>query len=202
MSTNPIKPQPVDDPFICFNQWFAQAQATGMDLPNAMTLASVDPTGRPSARIVLMKQFDEGGLVFFTNYASRKGRELARNPAVALVFWWKELGLQVRIEGELGRVSTAESEAYFNSRPRGYRLGAWASHQSRAIAGKQTLRQAFKKYQAAFKGKPVPRPPTWGGYRVTPQRFEFWTNRDNRLHDRVEYNRSKSGRWTRRQLAP
>lgn len=190
------------DPMDRFADWFARAQATDPGLPNAMTLATVDAAGRPSARIVLMKSFDENGVVFFSNYTSRKGRQLAARPAAALTFWWPVPRLQVRMEGAVARVSAAESDAYFQSRPRGYRLGAWASRQSRVIAGRDALKAAYRHYETLYKGKPVPRPPYWGGYRLRPDRIEFWTHHQNRLHDRIEFRRRKSGTWRIVRLSP
>ena len=190
------------DPFPLFKKWYRRAEASGIDLPNAMTLSTVGEDNRPSSRIVLMKSYDAGGIVFFTNYESRKGVDLEANPAVALVFWWRNLRHQIRIEGNAIRESEEASDAYFLSRPRGYRLGAWASCQSRPVAGASALVAAFAKQLARFKTKPVTRPPYWGGYRVKPELFEFWTHRENRMHVRTEYRLDAGGRWRVRQLSP
>ena len=190
------------DPFRRFAAWYARAEAVVPELPNAMTLATAGADGQPSARIVLLKRFDEQGFVFFTNTRSRKGRELAANPRVALVFWWPQLRRQVRIEGRAARVSAAEADAYFASRPRGYRLGAWASQQSRPLPEGRSLTADFDALRQTYKGKPVPRPTAWGGYRVAPERFEFWTHRENRLHERVEYRRAAGDAWRTRKLQP
>jgi len=202
MSRQPQSAEHSPDPVAVFADWYTDAIGTGMDLPNAMTLATASSGAAPSARIVLMKHFDYDGFVFFTNYGSRKGRELARNRKVALAFWWPDLRRQVRIEGSVQRVAAAESEAYFQARPRGYQLGAWASRQSRTIAGAGALRERFRELTAAFKGKPIPRPAYWGGYRVSPTRFEFWTHRENRLHKREEYRLGRNGTWRVRTLSP
>jgi pyridoxamine 5'-phosphate oxidase len=191
-------PDPVDR----FAQWYAKAAEVGIDRHNAMTLATAGSGGAPSARIVLLKSFDDDGFVFFTNYESRKGRELAMNPRAALMFWWRELGLQVRIEGRVQRVAAEESDAYFESRPRGHQLGAWASRQSRRIAARGALSAAFAKIRAMYRGKPIPRPAHWGGFRLVPTTFEFWTQRDNRLHERVVYKRGPRRQWRTQQIAP
>jgi pyridoxamine 5'-phosphate oxidase len=149
-----------------------------------------------------MKSYSPDGIVFFTNYDSRKGLEIEENPVVSMVFWWRNLRRQIRIEGTAERVSEEESDAYFESRPRGYRLGAWASRQSRPVSGHMALVSAFAKQIARFKAKPVPRPAYWGGYRVMPDLFEFWTHRENRLHLRKEYRRDRSGKWRERHLSP
>lgn len=185
-----------------FGRWYAKAEEAGINLPNAMTLATSKRSGAPSARIVLLKAFDEDGFVFFTNYESRKGRELALNPRAALMFWWRELGLQVRIEGRVQRVTPGESDAYFESRPRGHQLGAWASRQSRRIPGPSALSAAFAKMRAAYHGKPIPRPSYWGGFRLDPITFEFWKLRENRLHERVVYKRGPGKQWRIHQISP
>jgi len=190
------------DPVEHFGRWYAKVEEAGINLPNAMTLATAGSGGAPSARIVLLKSFDEGGFIFFTNYESRKGRELALNPRAALMFWWRELGLQVRIEGRVQRVASEESDAYFESRPRGHQLGAWASRQSRRIAGRGALNEAFAKIRAAYRGKSIPRPPYWGGFRLVPTTFEFWKLRENRLHERVIYKRGAGKQWRTQQISP
>jgi pyridoxamine 5'-phosphate oxidase len=189
------------DPFAQFARWFDEAVAARLPEPNAMTLATVGPDGRPSARIVLLKGVDPRGLAFFTNYDSRKARELPDGAHAALLFYWHELERQVRIEGRVERIGAAESDTYFASRPRASRIGAWASPQSRVIADRAWLEQRFAEAQARFPGDDVPRPPHWGGYRVVPESFEFWQGRASRLHDRIAYRRA-SGDWTVVRLAP
>ena len=166
-----------------------------------MTLATATPDGKPSARVVLLKGFDEHGFVFYTNYEGRKARELELNPNCSLVFYWGELERQVRIEGRTVRVSDEESDAYFDSRPRGSRLGAWASEQSRPVESRAKLEECLKELEEEYEGREVPRPPFWGGYRVEPERMEFWQGRENRLHDRLLYTRSDEG-WEITRLQP
>ena len=189
------------DPFDQFARWFADWQAAAPIEPTAMTLATVDATGQPSARVVLLKGYDKQGFVFFTNYQSRKGLELAAAPRAGLLFFWDRLARQVRVEGAVERVSAAESDEYFATRPRGSQLGAWASPQSRPIPDRDQLEAQVREIEAETAGKPVARPPHWGGYRVRPERFEFWQGRESRLHDRIVYARSASG-WTRSRIAP
>ncbi|HEV2220981.1 MAG TPA: pyridoxamine 5'-phosphate oxidase, partial [Casimicrobiaceae bacterium] len=179
---------------------FDEAVAAAVPEPNAMTLASVDGAGRPAARIVLLKGVDERGLVFYTNYESRKGRELAAGRHACLLFFWVELERQVRVEGVVERVSDAQSDAYFAMRPRASQLGAWASPQSAAIAGRDWLLAQYAACEARFPGA-VPRPAHWGGIRVIPDRFEFWQGRLSRLHDRLEWRRADEG-WIIDRLAP
>jgi len=192
--------QALADPFDQLAAWLAQARESGIREPNAMTVATVGETGAPDARIVLLRGLDSRGLVFFTNYESRKGRELARVPAAALVFFWSEAERQVRVEGGVERLAAEESDAYFATRPRGHRLSAWASPQSRTVTSRDELDAAMAQYEAEFPGD-VPRPPHWGGFRVVPVRFEFWQGRANRVHDRLLYEQA-DGTWSRSRLAP
>lgn len=189
------------EPFTLFESWFEEVLAAGLADPNAMTLATATTNGRPSARIVLLKGFDSQGFVFFTNYESRKGEELAANPYAALVFWWGPLERQVRIEGHVERVDHAASDAYHDSRPRDSQLGAWASPQSRMLDGRAVLEARLADAEARFAGAPVPRPPHWGGFRLIPDVVEFWQGRTSRLHDRLRYLRIDEG-WTLGRLAP
>ncbi len=194
------------DPFRQFEHWFDEAVKAQVPEPNAMTLATAGADGRPSARIVLLKGFDERGFVFFTNYASRKGRELAARPRAALLFFWAELERQIRIEGLVDRTDEAESTAYFASRPRPARLGAWASPQSEPIAGRAALETRFAAVEAQYQraGDDIPRPPHWGGYCLAPDELEFWQGRPSRLHDRIRYRRSDThpALWAIERLAP
>ncbi|MFN8302501.1 MAG: pyridoxamine 5'-phosphate oxidase [Saprospiraceae bacterium] len=191
------------NPFVQFDAWFREALNSELLEPNAMTLATVSAEGQPSARIVLLKSFDDQGFVFFTNYESRKGDDLAAKPRAALLFAWLELERQVRIEGTVEKVSEAESLAYFQSRPIGSQIGAWASPQSRPISGREVLEHAVATLQKEYADAPaLPLPPFWGGYRVRPERIEFWQGRENRLHDRMLYTRDGSSRWTISRLAP
>lgn len=188
------------DPCDQLARWLDEAVAAAVPEPNAMTLATVDAAGRPGARIVLLKALDARGLVFHTNYDSRKGRDLASNPRVALLFFWAELERQVRVEGAAGQVSAAESDAYFAQRPRGSQLSAWASPQSMPIADRGWLESRFAAVEARF-ATVVPRPPNWGGVRVVPDRFEFWQGRPSRLHDRLVWSSQGAG-WAIARLAP
>lgn len=189
-----------NEPLEQFRQWFDEALAAQVPEPNAMTLATVGAGGRPSTRIVLVKSFDERGIVWYTNYDSRKGHELAANPYAALQFHWVELERVVRIEGRVEKVSEEESEAYFRSRPLDSRIGAWASPQSQVIASRAVLVANAAKYGAQFALNP-PKPPHWGGYRLVPDCWEFWQGRKSRLHDRLRY-RLHDGAWVRERLAP
>jgi len=189
------------DPVDQFSTWFDEATKAQVPEPNAMSVATVGPDGRPSSRIVLIKQFDRHGFTWFTNYDSRKGLEVASHPYVALLFHWVELERQVRIEGKIERVTQEESDAYFHSRPLGSQLGALASRQSQPVADRATLEAQYEMTKRQFGDQPV-RPDHWGGYRVIPDRIEFWQGRPSRLHDRVLYTRDDNGQWTRRRLQP
>jgi len=189
------------DPLRQFDTWLKQAIDAQIPEPNAMTLATVGPDGRPSTRIVLIKGCDERGIVWYTNYQSRKGRELAAHPFAALQFHWVELERVVRIEGRVEKTSAEESDAYFASRPLDSRIGAWASPQSEVIPSRATLVANAAKYGAQFALNP-PRPPHWGGFRLRPDRWEFWQGRKSRLHDRLRYRLDEQGRWVRERLAP
>jgi pyridoxamine 5'-phosphate oxidase len=189
------------DPLQQFDQWLHEAIKTEVPEPNAMTVATVASDLRPSTRVVLIKGYDPRGIVWYSNYESRKGRELAGNPFAALQFHWVELERVVRIEGRVERVSAEESDEYFQSRPLDSRIGAWASPQSQVISGRGVLVANAAKYAAQFLLKP-PRPPHWGGYRLAPERWEFWQGRPSRLHDRLRYLPDGQGGWTRERLAP
>ena len=190
------------DPIAQFRRWFDAALAADLHEPNAITLATATPEGRPSARIVLLKGFDERGFVFYTSYEGRKSEEVEANPRCALVFYWGELERQVRVEGGVSRIPEEESDEYFGSRPRGSQLGAWASEQSRPVEGRDALEERLRNLEAEYEGRELPRPPFWGGYRVEPEVIEFWQGRENRLHDRLVYRRSDDGEWERERLQP
>ena len=189
-----------DNPLLFFSKWFAEAEKAMADEVNAMTLATVDATGRPHARIVLLKGLDDKGFAFFTNYDSAKGQDLAANPYAAVVFFWKELERQVRIEGRIEKLSAEESDTYFQSRPEGSRLGAWASPQSTIIPNRDVLDENYLKYAKEFNSE-IPRPPHWGGYRIVPDVIEFWQGRSSRMHDRIRFN-LVDGKWAQCRLAP
>lgn len=191
------------NPIRQFERWFVEANASGMSEQDAvsMTLATADKEGRPAARIVLLKDFGERGFVFYTNYLSRKGQELTENSRACLLFYWSPLWRQVRIEGEVQKVSEAESDDYFHSRPLGSKLGAWASDQSRLIQNRGQLEKQFEEFGWKF-GDNVPRPPHWGGYRLRPDVIEFWQGRENRLHDRLRYTLQNDGSWIIERLGP
>jgi pyridoxamine 5'-phosphate oxidase len=196
-----LESQADPDPMRQFHQWFDQALAADLLEPNAMTLATVDASGQPSARIVLLKAIEPHGFTFFTNYIGRKGQELAANPKAALVFWWGELERQVRIEGNVAPIAAEESDAYFHSRPIGSQLGAWASEQSRVVDSRDVLETRLAELKTQYEGQVIPRPTHWGGYRLTPHAIEFWQGRSNRLHDRLLYT-LVSDTWQRVRLAP
>jgi pyridoxamine 5'-phosphate oxidase len=189
------------DPFLQFHRWLDGALATNAPEPYAMALASSDAAGRPSARIVLLRGYDARGFSFFTNYESRKGRELGALADAAALFFWAALQRQIRIEGAVERLAAAESDAYFASRPRGHRLSAWASPQSAEIENREALETRMREMEKRFEGAEIPRPPNWGGFRLVPRRFEFWQGRPNRVHDRILFERVQDG-WRRARLAP
>ena len=189
------------DPVLQFGKWWDEALRSDIDEVNAMTLATATAAGMPSARIVLLKEYSEAGLVFFTNYKSRKGKELEENPQASLVFFWKELERQVRICGIVEKIPASASDTYFSSRPQESQLGAWASEQSTVIAGRGDIEERSTQYQQQF-GDNIPRPEWWGGYLVKPKTIEFWQGRPGRLHDRILYSLQKEGGWNIERLAP
>jgi pyridoxamine 5'-phosphate oxidase len=189
------------DPMALFRAWLSEAEAAEPIDPNAMVLATAAPNGQPSARMVLLKGADPRGFVFYTSRDSRKGQELAANPRAALLFYWKSLGRQVRIEGTVTEIDAAEADAYFASRPRLSRLGAWASAQSHPLTARAELERKLAEFEARYPGDEIPRPPYWVGYRLRPERFEFWQNMPYRLHDRTVFLRAQDG-WTTMKLYP
>ena len=189
------------NPLERFQDWFREAEQAGVEVPEAMTLATAAPDGAPSARMVLLKGADEEGFVFYSGYVSRKAGELEANPRAALVFYWRPLGRQIRVEGRVEHVSDAESEAYFATRPRGSQLAAWASQQSRSLPSREELERRYAELEREYEGREVPRPPHWGGFRLRPDAIEFWEHRENRLHDRTCYTRAREG-WHSERLAP
>ena len=189
------------DPIAQFGIWFHEAVEAEPNNPNAMTLATVSADGRPSTRMVLLKDHDAQGFVFYTNFNSQKGQELLANPNASLCFHWKSLGKQVRIEGPAGRVPDSEADAYYASRPRGSRIGAWASEQSQPVASRDVLEARVADLMAKFGADSIPRPPHWSGFRVVPDRIEFWTDRPDRLHDRQVFVRTADG-WSEQRLQP
>ncbi|MFI0981190.1 pyridoxamine 5'-phosphate oxidase [Streptomyces sp. NPDC021093] len=194
-----LAPAPMDQ----FARWFRQAVDGGLHEPNAMVVATATPDGRPSTRTVLLKAYDERGFVFFTNYQSRKGGELAANPHVSLLFPWHQIARQVIVTGTAARVSRAETAAYFRTRPHGSQLGAWASDQSRVVASRDALTASYADLEARYpEGEKVPVPPHWGGYLVVPETVEFWQGHENRLHDRLRYARTDEGGWSVERLNP
>jgi pyridoxamine 5'-phosphate oxidase len=190
------------NPFQQFRTWLDEALAAQLPQPLGMTLATATADGQPSARMVLLRGFDERGFAFFTNYESRKAHELESNPRAALVFYWAELDRQVRIEGTVERTSAEESDAYFLTRPWGSRLGAWASPQSQVLAGREVLERRMEELAAQYREPEIARPPFWGGYRVVPTVIEFWQGQPNRLHDRLRYRRLEDNSWCLERLAP
>jgi pyridoxamine 5'-phosphate oxidase len=196
-----LESQIARDPFAQFSEWYQLAERVEKPLPNAMALATASAAGRPSVRMVLLKDFDSSGFVFFTNYRSRKARDLARNASASLLFYWASLDRQVRIEGRVVKVSAEESAAYFATRPVGSQLGAWASPQSAVLPGRGALEARFQDAQRKYAAR-IPCPPHWGGYRLIPRELEFWQGRPDRLHDRIRYRRQRTGRWKAERLAP
>jgi pyridoxamine 5'-phosphate oxidase len=190
------------DPIRQFQAWFDEATAAGIDEPNAATVATATPEGRPSARVILVRGFDDRGFVFYTNYQGRKGREIEANPFASLLFFWQPLERQVRIEGPVVRVTEAESDDYFRGRPTGSKLGAWVSNQSEVVAGRAVLESDLEAVKARFTGDEIPRPPHWGGFRVVPEVIEFWQGRRSRLHDRLVFRKATDAGWTIERLAP
>lgn len=192
-----VAPEPIDQ----FRKWFEDVLNANLHEPNAMTLATATPDGKPSARVVLLKGYDERGFVFYTNYEGRKAKELEANPNCTLAFYWGELERQVRVEGRACQVPGEESDAYFSSRPRGSQLGAWASQQSRPVESRTRLEDRLRELGEEHEGREIPRPPFWGGYRVEPEGMEFWQGRESRLHDRLSYTR-RNGGWEVQRLQP
>jgi pyridoxamine 5'-phosphate oxidase len=189
------------DPIERFQDWFREAEQAGVEVPEAMTLATASADGAPSARMVLLKGADADGFVFYSGYVSRKAGELEQNPRAALVFYWRPLGKQVRVEGRVEQVSEAESSEYFATRPRGSQLAAWASQQSHPLESREELERRYAELEREYEGREVPRPPHWGGFRLRPDAIEFWEHRENRLHERTCYTRAREG-WHAQLLSP
>lgn len=190
------------NPFFQFSTWFREAQEAKVLEPNAMALATASLKGRPSCRMVLLKEVDSEGFLFFTNYDSRKGKDLSHNPFGCITFYWKELERQVIIDGKIEKLDRQASENYFASRPRGSQLGTWASHQDQIVHSREELEKNYRHFEEMYRGKQVPIPPYWGGYRLVPERFEFWQGRIHRLHDRLCYLRTSDNQWEIDRLAP
>ncbi|MGD2184161.1 pyridoxamine 5'-phosphate oxidase [Lusitaniella coriacea] len=190
------------DPIEQFEIWFEAALNAQVNEPNAMAIATATTEGKPSVRMVLLKDFNEKGFVFYTNYESHKAQQLIENPWASLVFWWNELERQVRIEGKVERVSDRESDDYFRSRPRASQLGAWVSHQSQVIENRAVLEERLQHLEEEYRDRAIPRPPFWGGFRVVPSQVEFWQGRPSRLHDRLCYHRTQKGEWRQERLSP
>jgi pyridoxamine 5'-phosphate oxidase len=201
-AAQPLTRENVDaDPIKQFKKWYEEAVSAGVPEPEAMTLATATKSGAPAARIVLLKSFDENGFVFFTNYHSRKGRELLENPSASLLFYWMPIKRQVRIEGAVEKISAEESDNYFHTRPFGSKLGAWASNQSEILESREELEKRYEEFAWKF-GDTVPRPPHWGGYRIRPTVIEFWQGQENRLHDRLRYRLQPDETWIIERLGP
>ena len=197
MAARPVTGDPIER----FQEWFREAEQAGVEVPEAMTLATAGTDGAPSARMVLLKGADDEGFVFYSGYVSRKAGELDQNPRAALVFYWRPLGKQVRVEGRVARVSEGESAAYFATRPRGSQLAAGASQQSPPLESREALERRYAELEREYAGREVPRPPHWGGFRLRPDAIEFWEHRENRLHDRFRYTRAREG-WRAELLLP
>lgn len=198
LSETDVEPNPIEQ----FDKWWAEAVDAEITEVNAITLATVDENNIPAARIMLLKGYDQRGFVFFTNYNSKKGSDIAHNPHACMVLFWKELERQVRVTGIIEKISTEESIAYFNSRPEGSKLGAWASAQSMVVAGSAWLKETFDFYRERFKHGEIPKPPHWGGYRLIPSSIEFWQGRPSRMHDRLLYSKQPTGNWKIKRLSP